>query len=64
MLAQSTAYHDFLQNVRYLNEELQSAKRKDVDIDELETILKVSYSNFEMQRATPPANVLLHRLRH
>ncbi|XP_034472511.1 transmembrane protein 214 isoform X1 [Drosophila innubila] len=40
LLAQSHAYHAFLQDVRGLNVELQAAKRKDIYVDDLETILK------------------------
>ncbi|XP_034101520.1 transmembrane protein 214 isoform X1 [Drosophila albomicans] len=40
LLAQSEAYHAFLQDVRGLNEELQSAKRKDIYVDDLQSVLK------------------------
>ncbi|KAH8391190.1 hypothetical protein KR215_008629 [Drosophila sulfurigaster] len=40
LLAQSEAYHAFLRDVRGLNEELQSAKRKDIYVDDLQSVLK------------------------
>ncbi|KAM8716884.1 hypothetical protein ACLKA7_003711 [Drosophila subpalustris] len=40
LLAQSNAYHAFLQDIRGLNEELQAGKRKDIYVDDLETILQ------------------------
>ncbi|XP_023165665.2 transmembrane protein 214 isoform X1 [Drosophila hydei] len=39
-LAQSDAYHSFLQDVKNLNNELQANKRKDICVDDLEAILK------------------------
>ncbi|XP_064537270.1 transmembrane protein 214 isoform X1 [Drosophila montana] len=39
-LAQSPAYHTFLQDVKNLNTELQTGKRKDLYVNELTTVLK------------------------